>query len=268
MHFTREPIVETIISAKEGYKLSIKSSKSSNDDEYLVDAIEVVSYGGTFFLRNQERPKPFFLPATDYEIVEVRETRLLLKTTNLEKTIKIAGGSKQEESKILPTSTEVKEDSEHRKDKKRQKKSKKVPEIRKPLATREPEKVNSNQESPPIAPSVFSHLLQPPTSLISESIQKYKDMDLISLNSAPATLNVSKGEKVVVKSELNLVQEVPAINGKTTHEQSERKDPDGIVQMQPNEMISESPKPREKFEEESQIEVGIALAKEDSKNES
>lgn len=92
MDFTREPIIETVITPKEGCKLVVRSSKSTGQEEYFVDAVEVVSFGHSFFFRSQERPKSFFVPATDYEILEVREARMVLKNVGIDRTIKIAGG--------------------------------------------------------------------------------------------------------------------------------------------------------------------------------
>ena len=64
MNFTREPIIETIISPKEGYKLLVRSSKGeSRQKNIIVDAVEVVSFGRAFFFRSLERPKAFFVPA-------------------------------------------------------------------------------------------------------------------------------------------------------------------------------------------------------------
>lgn len=92
MDFTREPIIETVVTPKEGCKLVVRSSKSSGQEEYFVDAVEVVSFGSTFFFRSQERPKSFLVPANDYEILEVREARMVLKNVGLDKSIKIGGG--------------------------------------------------------------------------------------------------------------------------------------------------------------------------------
>ena len=92
MDFTREPIIETVITPKEGCKLVVRSSKSTGQEEYFVDAVEVVSFGHSFFFRSLERPKTFFVPATDYEILEVRETRMVLKNVGIDRTIKIGGG--------------------------------------------------------------------------------------------------------------------------------------------------------------------------------
>ena len=92
MNFTREPIIETVITPREGCKLAIRSSKGLNQEDYLVDAIEVVSFGHSFFFRSQERPKSFLVPISDYEILEVKEARLALKNASPDKSIKISGG--------------------------------------------------------------------------------------------------------------------------------------------------------------------------------
>ncbi len=90
--FTREPIIETIITPKEGCKLVVRSSKSVGQEEYFVDALEVVSFGHCLFYRSVERPKAFLVPTADYEVLEVRETRMVLKNVGLDRSIKIGGG--------------------------------------------------------------------------------------------------------------------------------------------------------------------------------
>lgn len=92
MDFTREPIIETVITPKDGCKLVVRSSKSNGQEEHFVDALEVVSFGHSFFFRSQERPKTFLVPATDYEILEVREARMVLKNVGIDRAIKIGGG--------------------------------------------------------------------------------------------------------------------------------------------------------------------------------
>lgn len=92
MDFTREPIIETVITPKEGCTLVVRSSKGSGQEEHFVDAIEVVVFGNAIFFRSLERPKAFLVPASDYEVLEVRETRLVLKNVGLDRSIKIAGG--------------------------------------------------------------------------------------------------------------------------------------------------------------------------------
>ena len=49
MDFTREPIIETVITPKEGCKIVVRSSKSNGQEEHFVDAVEVVSFGHSFF---------------------------------------------------------------------------------------------------------------------------------------------------------------------------------------------------------------------------
>lgn len=92
MDFTREPIIETVITPKEGCKLVVRSSKGNCQEEHFVDALEVVSFGHSFFFRSLERPKAFLVPATDYEILEVREARMVLKNVGIDRAIKIGGG--------------------------------------------------------------------------------------------------------------------------------------------------------------------------------
>jgi hypothetical protein len=87
--FTREPIIETIITPREGHRLVIRSSKSMGQEEHFVEAVEVVSFGNAFFFRSTERPKPFLVPVADYEILEVREQRLVLKAQSPESSVKI-----------------------------------------------------------------------------------------------------------------------------------------------------------------------------------
>jgi hypothetical protein len=90
--FTREPIIETIITPKEGYKLVVRTSKGTAQEEYFVEAVEVVSFGNAQFFRSLERPKSFIVPVSDYEVLEVREPRMVLKNAGLDRSIKIGGG--------------------------------------------------------------------------------------------------------------------------------------------------------------------------------
>ncbi len=92
MNFTREPIIETVITPREGCKLVVRSSKGVSQEDYFVDAVEVVSFGHSFFFRSQERPKSFLVPVSDYEILELKETRMPLKNVSTERSIKIGGG--------------------------------------------------------------------------------------------------------------------------------------------------------------------------------
>ena len=92
MNFTREPIVDTVITPREGCKLAVRSSKCVSQEDYYVDAVEVVSFGHSFFFRSQERPKSFLVPVSDYEILELKEARMVLKNVSSDRAIKISGG--------------------------------------------------------------------------------------------------------------------------------------------------------------------------------
>ena len=92
MDFTREPVIETVVTPKEGCKLVVRNSKGSGQEEYFVDAVEIITFGQAIFFRSLERPKPFIVPASDYEVLEVREARMVLKNVGLERSIKIGGG--------------------------------------------------------------------------------------------------------------------------------------------------------------------------------
>ncbi len=84
MDYTREPIVETVITPKDGCRIVVRNSKVPGQEEYIVEALEVVSFGTNCFFRNLERPRAFMVPASDYEVLEVREGRVPLKAASLE----------------------------------------------------------------------------------------------------------------------------------------------------------------------------------------
>ncbi len=92
MDFTREPIVETVMTPREGFRLVVRSSKNPGHEEHFVDALEVVTFGSHCFFRNIERPKSFLLPVSDYEVLEVREPKIVLKSPAIEGAVKIGGG--------------------------------------------------------------------------------------------------------------------------------------------------------------------------------
>lgn len=92
MYFTRDPVIETVITSREGYKLSIRNTKQLSQDPFVVEAVEVISLGNTCFFRNCDHSKPFIVPAGDYEVMEVRDTKINLKAVGLDRGIKIAGG--------------------------------------------------------------------------------------------------------------------------------------------------------------------------------
>lgn len=89
MDFTRQPIIETVITPKDGYRLAVRSSKNLGQEEFVVEALEVVSFGVHCFFRNLDRSKAFLVPVSDYEVLEIREGRLPIKAASLEGTIKV-----------------------------------------------------------------------------------------------------------------------------------------------------------------------------------
>ncbi len=157
MNFTREPIIESVITAKEGSTLLVRSSHRQSSEEYCVEAIEVVSFGPAFFFRCLERTNPFFLPVGHYEIVEVKENRMPLKAASFEKTIKI--GKKEEGQETIES--------------KKQRKSKKRRGQQHPSQLQQ----QAQQQQPPTAPEVGKEprkLFPPPSKLIKEQMSKYR----------------------------------------------------------------------------------------------
>lgn len=209
MDFTREPIIETVITPKEGCKLVVRSSKTNGQEEHFVDAVEVVSFGNSLFFRSLERPKTFLVPVSDYEILEVREARMVLKNVGIDRTIKIAGGREaqmrgQREQPIEKVEEEVVEQpaiaekpSEGRIDKKRdRRRNYRRRRGREVVADEEAHEANitpgkielaeprkptgAEGETSPLAQqvlttSILTSLLPPPPTLISETIAHYKD---------------------------------------------------------------------------------------------
>jgi len=206
VNFTREPIIETVITPRDGCKLVVRNSKGSNQEDYLVDAIEVVSFGHSFFFRSQERPKSFLVPITDYEIFESKEPRLALKNASPDRAIKISGG--RESSPRAPremshpeqdkeTSLEERSaPSDRPSDRKRERprrRSRRGRDRNEPYtqqapseaipggheegslsASHEPAADKTHPVEEPKAPSFISKLFPPPTMLIKETLGRYK----------------------------------------------------------------------------------------------
>ncbi|MCP5503802.1 MAG: hypothetical protein H7A41_01485 [Chlamydiales bacterium] len=172
MDFTREPLVETVITPKEGFKLIIRATSGTSQEEYAVGAVEVVSFGNCYFFRSLEKPKAFLLPMTEYEVVETREIRTVLKKPQIEKSIKIGGGQK-------PPVKKEKEDEEAPKEEQK-KREKKRARKRRPSREEKVEAPKEKKEAPTekIGEEVLQQrrtLLSPPTSLISDQIDRYKN---------------------------------------------------------------------------------------------
>jgi len=177
VNFTREPIIETIVTPKEGFKLVIRNSNGNSQEEYSVSSVEVVSFGKSFFFRSLEKPKAFLLPVSDYEVLEARETRSVLKKPKIEKSIKIGGGkaSPKGREKNVPA-----EDQEEESAPEEPKKKAKGKTARRRRSGKKEEKVETEDKVPEemgadATPPPRRTLLPPPTSLISEQINRYKD---------------------------------------------------------------------------------------------
>lgn len=215
MDFTREPIIETVITPKEGCKIVVRSSKSAGQEEYFVDSLEVVSFGSAIFFRSQEKPKAFLVPVTDYEVLEVREARMVLKNVGLDRSIKIGGGRESKPTKevVIPpvekaevveqdvTSTPIQNSEEtsqetradKKRDKRRQQRRRRGREDQKdetgtssvslilpPPSVDAQEgdlegKTDEKSNQPQVTPMPFSSMLPPPPTLISETIGRYKE---------------------------------------------------------------------------------------------
>ncbi|MBN1915264.1 MAG: hypothetical protein JW769_05185 [Parachlamydiales bacterium] len=172
MHFTRDPIIETIITPKEGNALLVRNSKNPSQDDYLVDCVELVNFGGGIFFRSLEKPKSFLLPVTDYEVVEVKEAKMVLKNAVMEKSIKIGGGKQQEK---MPKKS------------KRRKNEKSA--------------VSINNEEGQEAPAITRKLIPPPTTLIKQKIVPVKNPESIEENALPEEVVVERQQEASEKIE-------------------------------------------------------------------
>jgi len=165
VNFTRDPVIETVITPKEGCKLVVRNSKGTGGEDYFVDAVEVVSFGNFLFFRSLERPKSFLLPVSDYEILELKETRMVLKTTATDKSIKISSAKKE-----MNSSEEQEKNIE--KKKRRYRRRKMTSEQKKKAERQEISKEHSLTEEGKT--STFTRLFPPPSTLIKENLGKAK----------------------------------------------------------------------------------------------
>lgn len=201
MNFTREPIIETIITPREGCKIVVRSSKGNGQEDYFVDAVEVVSFGHSFFFRSQERPKSFLVPVGDYEILEIKETRMVLKNASPERAIKIGGGREQPRMReAQPHDESLSSSGEPRSDRKREKRRRggrrgrgeplpesssseasSVPALDEDTLSPEAMPVErlapASSEEPQKPVSFISKLFPPPSTLIKDTIGRYKPIE-------------------------------------------------------------------------------------------
>ena len=179
MNFTRDPVVETVITPKEGCKLVVRSSKGNDGEDYYVDAVEVVSFGNFLFFRSLERPKSFLLPVSDYEILELKETRMVLKTASSEKSIKIGTSKKDEnhEESEKPADKRKRRSRKRKMDHKRKIEKEAIPteviEGEQPVS-------EAKEVSEEVKPSSFTRIFPPPSTLIKEKLSKAKEAEVPS----------------------------------------------------------------------------------------
>lgn len=194
MDFTREPIIETVIIPKEGCKLVVRCSNAAVQEEYFVDAVELVTFGTSQFFRSLERPKPFLLPVSEFEVLEVREPRVVLKHVGTDRSIKIGSGkqvkkeSEASQQKKETEKTEKAESSEEGKKSESRKKRrplrrKKKSEAKEDGETEElpkeeqPKEEKQEAEKTAEEKQVTRTYLAPPPTLISETLAKYREDD-------------------------------------------------------------------------------------------
>lgn len=180
MNFTREPLIETVITPKEGYKLVVRSSKAVGQEDFFVDAVEVISFGSATFFRSLEKPKCFLVPVSDYEILEVRESRMVLKTTGTERGIKIAGGREamlkatKEEAPVAEIEAVVAPEQRVDKRRERRRSRKRRGKGEQEEETTEISEAITAVEEPKEKRVEKPSLIPPPSTLISETITRYK----------------------------------------------------------------------------------------------
>lgn len=203
MNFTRDPIIETVITPREGCKLVVRSSKGTNQEDYLVDALEVVSFGHSFFFRSTERPKSFLVPVSDYEIFESKEPKMALKNASADRSIKIGGGReaapRPHREALAPEETSgqhmdrgpMSDRKQRDKQRRRGRRGRDRNDSYAPQAQEEGEAFAPREELPETsgeamsqseapkekAPSFISKLFPPPSTLIKDTMSRYKTVD-------------------------------------------------------------------------------------------
>ncbi len=183
VNFTREPLIETVITSKDGYKLALRNSKGGGQEEFFVDAIEVISFGNTSFYRSMEKPKSFLVPVSDYEILEARETRMVLKSASVDRGIKIGGGretamkaSREEKDGETASKSEADETTKEPKVDKRRERRRTRKRRTKDDTELEQETADEASSAEPVKQSEKPTLIPPPSTLISETISRYKEI--------------------------------------------------------------------------------------------
>lgn len=204
MNFTREPIVETVITPKEGCKLVIRNSKGGGQEEFFVDAVEVVSFGNSLFFRSTERPKSFLVPVSDYEVLELKETRMVLKNVAHERSIKIGGGrengGRQKEQQAESQKENAPKKREERRPRRR-KGAKGETEKEKPVTKGKAPQAQPLPEGEEEEKKELKKLFPPPPTLIKERLSSYKTAEIIAEDLIPKDLREIQKEEPELKKE-------------------------------------------------------------------
>ena len=78
-------LLKQLLPPKKGVNWLSAAAKASGQEEYFVDAVEVVSFGHSLFLSLSGKAKSISSACEDYEILEVREARMVLKNVGVRK---------------------------------------------------------------------------------------------------------------------------------------------------------------------------------------
>jgi|GEM_PF-7043398 len=95
MYFTREPQLETVITAREGHQLVLQCQVGEEVTEYRLGAVEVVTFGRAQCFRSCEEDVPFLLPVEQCSLFEVVHIRLTKKALLLPERRKNEGDSRR-----------------------------------------------------------------------------------------------------------------------------------------------------------------------------
>ncbi len=203
MNFTREPIIETVITPREGCKLILRNSKGVTQEDYYVDALEVVSFGNSIFYRSLERPKSFLLPVSDYEVIELKETRMVLKNVGVDRSIKIGGGKDASKEAPQEAKEPVKQKRRTRRKKAVTAEKTSAPKTEKPKEKeKEHKKESVSNEATP-----FTSLIPPPPKLIKEKLIQNQNEEILEANLLEEKLGESLEENVALDVPANISEQ-------------------------------------------------------------
>lgn len=184
MNFTREPVILSVITPKEGSKLVVRKSCGGEEEDYFLDALEIVTFEGAVFYRSTERPKSFLVPVSDYEVLELKETKIVLKNVSMEKSIKIAPSSNKPHQQPSGKQSSHMDKKQQRHLKRRRPKVE--GEEKKEEFAKQPEN-NKREEVEQV--SVLKKLIPPPNTLIKEKLARFKNEEFFEKNILPPTEN-------------------------------------------------------------------------------